>query len=96
MAETQTDNAMAPLQSAACICRIALGPRADQPFDAPPTQQRSPLSVCPLCATTLVSHTSPAGLFWLLGSLSVPVISLELDERVASEQLRDNIYFGYS
>jgi hypothetical protein len=49
MAETQTDTAIAPLQSAACTYRIALGPRAGQkvltlqsvpPFDAPPTQQR--------------------------------------------------------
>jgi ribosomal protein S27E len=49
MAETQTDAAMAPLQSAACTYRIALGPRAGQKvltlrsvpgFDAPPTQQR--------------------------------------------------------
>jgi hypothetical protein len=30
MAETDTDTAMAPLQSAACTYRIALGPRAGQ------------------------------------------------------------------
>ena len=30
MAETDTDSAMTPLQSAACTYRIALGPRAGQ------------------------------------------------------------------
>ena len=49
MAETETDSAMTPLQSAACTYRIALGPRAGQKvltlqsvssFDAHPTQQR--------------------------------------------------------
>ena len=45
LADTETDTAMAPLQSAACTYRIALGPRAGQrvitlgalpSFDAPP------------------------------------------------------------
>ena len=49
LADTETDTAMAPLQSAACTYRIALGPRAGQKvitlgavpsFDAPLTQQR--------------------------------------------------------
>jgi hypothetical protein len=49
MAETDTDNAMTPLQSAACTYRIALGPRAGQKvltlqsvprFDEQPTEQR--------------------------------------------------------
>ena len=49
MAETETDSAMTPLQSAACTYRIALGPRAGQKvltlqsvssFEAQPTQQR--------------------------------------------------------
>ena len=49
MAETETDTAMTPLQSAACTYRIALGPRAGQkvltlqaiPSHEPkPTQQR--------------------------------------------------------
>jgi len=48
LAETDTDAAMAPLQSAACTYRIAFGPRAGQKvlslqsvprFDAQPTQQ---------------------------------------------------------
>ena len=49
MADTDTDTAMAPLQSAACTYRIALGPRAGQKvvtlgavprFEAQPAQQR--------------------------------------------------------
>ena len=49
LADTETDTAMAPLQSAACTYRIALGPRAGQKvitlgavpnFEAPPTQSR--------------------------------------------------------
>jgi hypothetical protein len=49
MAETETDTALAPLQSAACTYRIALGPRAGQKVltlqsvprcEAQPTQQR--------------------------------------------------------
>jgi hypothetical protein len=49
MAETDPDSAMAPLQSAACTYRIALGPRAGQKvltlqsgprFEAQPTPQR--------------------------------------------------------
>ena len=49
MADTETDTALAPLQSAACTYRIALGPRAGQKvitlgsvpnFEAPPTRQR--------------------------------------------------------
>ncbi|MCP3880294.1 MAG: transposase, partial [Sulfitobacter sp.] len=49
MAETETDTALGPLQSAACTYRIAFGPRAGQKvlslqsvprFDAQPTKQR--------------------------------------------------------
>ncbi len=49
LADTETDTALAPLQSAACTYRIALGPRAGQKvitlgsvpnFDPPPTRQR--------------------------------------------------------
>ena len=49
LAETEADTALAPLQSAACTYRIALGPRAGQKvitlgsvpnFEAPPTQSR--------------------------------------------------------
>ncbi len=49
LADTETDTALAPLQSAACTYRIALGPRAGQKvitlgsvpnFEAPPTWQR--------------------------------------------------------
>jgi len=49
LADTETDTALAPLQSAACTYRIALGPRAGQKvitlgsnpsFDGPPTQPR--------------------------------------------------------
>jgi hypothetical protein len=45
MAETDTDTAMAPLQSAACTYRIALGPRAGQKvltLQSVPSHERKP------------------------------------------------------